>query len=127
MVRLGMGLWLGSMLVGAALMQALPEDMFGAGTLFRLNDVHGPGRSDSVGLAVMLGGWIAYLATLFAGFCAAPRVQRLAIPLVMVTVVAAATCILAVIAGRDGVALMAGIAAVAAQFALGLAVLRSPR
>ena len=98
-------------------MALLPEDLLGEGPLFSLNQRHGPGRADAVGLAFILGGWLWFQRALWL-HRREMQPRWLAVAILIVSLAALFACILAFGADRDMLAFaFAGLAA-AAQFAL---------
>jgi hypothetical protein len=104
-------------LVGVALVILLPESLFGDGVLFRLSDRHGPGIADTVGIAIMLIGWVVYLHAVWSRWPALrPRWAAIALPIA--AVVLSVGCIAAFAADQDDWAYSLASAALAAQAAL---------
>jgi len=98
-------------------MLLLPEDLLGDGRLFALNDRHGPGRADAIGLAVVAGGWAYFVAALLRR----RRMMQprwLALTLAAVALSALAGCIYAFLSDRDAWGLLSAGVALVAQFAL---------
>ena len=108
---------LAATLIGAALMALLPEDLLGGGPLFSLNERHGPGRSDTIGLIVILGGWLWFHRALWL-HRREMRPRWLAVTLALACVAALAGCFLALRADHDLLAFFAAACAAAAQFAI---------
>ncbi len=103
--------------LGVALMVLLPEDLLGGGPLFTLNDRHGPGRADAIGLVIILGGWLYFQGTLWVKRHDM-RPRWLAVALTIVSLAALFGCIAAFRADRDSWAFLSAGVAVAAQFGL---------
>lgn len=53
------------MIVGAIIVLFVPEDLFGNQVLFRLSDQHGPSTIDTVGLLLVISGWLYYIYALW--------------------------------------------------------------
>lgn len=115
-LRHAAAIWLIASLLGIALMALLPEELLGGNKLFHLNERHGPGSTDAIGLLFILGGWAAYLRALWIW-------ASVSVPLVsmvlwgVVVILCIAGCLVAVSAGKDAVALLLGSAALVLQLA----------
>lgn len=60
-VKVALTMWLVCSTIGGAVI-ALPDD---GPRLFSISDAHGPSAVDAAGIAVLLGGWLFFLAALF--------------------------------------------------------------
>lgn len=112
-------MWMVLIAFGIAVVTLAPENFLGGKVLFRLSRQHGPTISDTIGLLLILSGWLYYLWTLWSNRSGFERRKQIKINAGM-AIVSIIGCIAAAFLNLNILIILLALLAFIAQIRLGL-------